>query len=240
MRIAKNGFTLIELLVVISIIAILIGLLLPALSAARDSARDVQCLSNQRQLLITAANYHSSNNDYYFHFWEHYMGRPNTNTWPGQLYLAGYITTAEIFSCPSADADHPDWSAPSDNPDYHSYWAWSQYGYNHRHIGSSQFYDGAWNTPPARTSEIHDPSQTLVFADSARPETDQPARGNYIINDSYLPSSNAVAYPRHNGPGISVGWVDGHASVVATRDPEDAYAYGLGQQDEPDSHWDRN
>ena len=51
------AFTLIELLVVIAIIALLVGLLLPALSKARDSARDVLCKSNQRQLVTSLITY---------------------------------------------------------------------------------------------------------------------------------------------------------------------------------------
>jgi len=56
----KLGFTLIELLVVISIIALLIGLLLPALSRARRSARITQCLGNLKNISAGTANYSST------------------------------------------------------------------------------------------------------------------------------------------------------------------------------------
>ena len=106
MKNARKEFTLIELLVVIAIIAILAGMLLPALGAAREKARRINCAGNLKQISLSCKMYA---NDYNEYFPTTLASSPvlsaiiltNSKDPFNLMMTSKYLDAAKIYVCPS-------------------------------------------------------------------------------------------------------------------------------------------
>ena len=202
----RTGFTLIELLVVISIIALLIALLLPALSQAREAGWNVDCLSNQKQMALAT----------HFYMEDHEGLTPpgwwNNKTWPH--HLLPYTQDENVYECKANLSGYTDNNMYSPNGYYWGFFA----GWRHN---SSPFDANPTNInsvkSPARWALITEDTEDWELARRGTAVGSRYGAGIGLLNGDY---SISLHYFVDFNPGSSAdGGRHFRGGGSASRDP---------------------
>jgi prepilin-type N-terminal cleavage/methylation domain-containing protein/prepilin-type processing-associated H-X9-DG protein len=219
----KRGFTIVEILVVIAIISLLMGILLPALGAAREEGKSVVCLNNLRQMVLAADVYTNDNDGFYplagfmdydnmsqqreWDFFRSFENGQIKECTPGFLWQGKGLIA--IQQCPSFKG-----SSNSEGDPY------TGYNYNASYIGGLLIRVGGvqQGNVSSKNSELRNPSGCVIFGDGqftlgANKYMRSPRVGKLDKDfaDSYR-YAGAQGY-RHLGR-TNAGFCDGRAGAV--------------------------